>query len=224
MNAAQSAQWKQVIRQALEDARCASPAFMTEDMDTVTQTVTVQIAIQERVKTSKGARWWDVGPIFKVPVVLPRGGGFSLTLPLKKGTEGLLVFCDTCFDSWWANGTQNGPKADNVETPSGTQRQVEVRRHDLNDCGFIPGMCSQVNPLTNYATDAAQLRSDTGSAIVSVSDGRVDVKAYGGTTQALVAHAFYQYWVETVYPFLVSKGFVGGLPPSNSETTLLKGQ
>ena len=177
VNRAEPAQWSQAIKHALNDVRCATPAFLTEDVDPATQTVTVQIAVQERVRTSTGPQWWDMPIIIKVPLVVPRGGGFSLTLPLKKGDEGMLVFCDTCLDFWWVNGQSNAPKADNATSPSGTQRQNEVRRHHFWDCGFLPGMCSQPNVLTNYSTDATQLRSDDGTVAVSVSGSSVALMA-----------------------------------------------
>src|ERR1700733_5561995 len=122
VNRAQSEQWRQIVRQSLNDVRCATPAFLTEDMNADTQTVTIQIAIQEQVRTNAGPQWWDVPPIIMVPVVLPRGGGYSITLPLKKGDEGLLVFCDTCFDFWWVNGQNNSPKPANGSS-SGSQIQ-----------------------------------------------------------------------------------------------------
>ena len=116
--AADSEQWRQAIRQALADTRCATPAFLTEDLDPTTQTVTVQISIQERVRTPTGPQWWDTPPIIKVPIIVPRGGGYAVTLPLKKGDEGLLVFCDTCFDLWWHNG-QEGTIAKNTPNSGG---------------------------------------------------------------------------------------------------------
>lgn len=177
VNAAESAQWKQIIKQSIADVRCASPAFLVEDMNVEEQTVTVQIAIQERVRTNSGAQWWDTPPIVHVPVVLPRGGGFGTTLPLKQGDEGLLVFCDTCFDNWWANGQTNSPPVANWKQldrssalPSGSQVQHEIRRHYIHDCGFIPGMCSQKNTLIDYAADSMQIRSDDGTQVIELSD------------------------------------------------------
>jgi hypothetical protein len=177
LNYAEPSQWRQIVRQALDDVRCASPGFLVEDMSTTTQTVTVQVAIQERVRPASGpAQWWDVPPITNVPVVLPRGGGFAFTLPLKKGNEGLLVFCDTCFDNWWLNGQNGAPPAANVSTPSGSQRQFEVRRHYHHDCGFWPGMWSQPNVLPNYSADSLQIRTDDGTTtVVDVAQGGVTV-------------------------------------------------
>jgi hypothetical protein len=235
INSAEPAQWRQIVRQSLDDTRCASPAFLAEDMNSAKQTVTVQIAIQERVRPANGkAQWWDVPPIVNVPILVPRGGGYSMTLPLKKGDQGLLIFCDTCFDLWWQNGQTNAPTADNVAAtasaagntpvPSGSQRQFEVRRHHVHDCGFAPGLWSQNNVLTDYSTDSLQIRRDDGSAIIDVADGVVSVKSNGGTPLALVNDNFYQWYTANIQPFLVLKGYVGPPVPLDSETTILKGQ
>lgn len=247
--ASEAAQWYQIVRQSLADTRCATPAFLTEDLDAATQTVTVQIAIQERVRvTSKlpGTAWMDIPPIIKVPIILPRGGGYSLTLPLKKGDEGILIFCDTCFDLWWKYGQTNAPKASNAGSPSGTQKQLEIRRHYLHDCGFHPGMWSQPHVLSNYSTTSMQLRSDDGASVVDVSTAgiavtapsvtvkatsAVDIEApetsvfnTGGTPLALVNSEWLTWYTTNVQPFLVSKGYTGPAMPSASQTTILKGE
>jgi hypothetical protein len=169
------------------DLRVATPAFATTDIDPVTQTVTVQIALQERVRTSTGPQWWDVPPIIMVPVVIPRGGGYSITIPIKTGDEGLLVFCDTCFDFWWTNGQNNAPVAANTlaeaqsvelpATPSGSQVQNEVRRHHVHDCGFIPGMWSKPSAaaLSGYSTTSLQIRSDDGDTVIDVAEAGVTI-------------------------------------------------
>jgi Phage protein Gp138 N-terminal domain len=236
LNYADSAQWKQFVRQALADTRCGTPAFLVADMGvgSAPQTVTAQIAIQERVRVPAGQAWYDIPPIINVPVQMPRGGGFSVTLPLKKGDEGFLVFSDTCFDNWWLNGQNNAPPAQNQPplpgpSPSGTQRQFEVRRHYVHDCVFVPGVWSQPNVLENYSTDSLQIRTDDGATVIDVSESGVRVKgatvtaANGGAALALVNDTFFQYFVTKVQPFLVSLGFTGTVP-AGCETTILKGQ
>ena len=229
VNYSDAAQYWQIVKQALDDTRVATPAFLTEDMDAIEQTVTAQIAISERVRTSKGAQWTQITPVAHVPVVLPRGGGYALTLPLKKGDEGLLVFCDTCFDYWWKYGALNG---------GGSRPQLEVRRHHFWDCGFIPGMCSQVNLLPNYSATSAQLRSDDGTTVIDLSSAGITLKTDGAITldagsvaaddgsgaQFLMNDTFFQWYVTNIQPFLVSKGYTGPAVPMGSETTVLKGQ
>lgn len=253
-------QWRQIVRQSLADLRCASPAFLTEDMDPVTQTVTVQIALQERVRVpsaaTAGCAWMDIPPIIKVPIIIPRGGGFSFTLPLKKGNEGLLVFCDTCFDLWWVNGQNSSPVPTMPKgaASSGSQRQLEVRRHHVHDCGFIPGMCSQPNVLSNYSTTSAQLRSDDGTAVVDVAEagvtvtapavqvtttgnaqvtaaGTISLKAPGvsaynasGMPLALVNSSWLSWFTTNIQPFLSGLGYTGPAMPLVSQTTILKGE
>jgi hypothetical protein len=209
----------------------ASPAFLTQDMSS-NQTVTVQIAIQERVRYNGQQQWWDVPPIINVPILIPRGGGFSVTLPLKKGDQGLLIFCDTCFDNWWVNGQTAAPPAQNPGTtaPSGSQRQLEIRRHHVHDCGFFPGMWSQNNLLTDYSTDSLQIRSDDGNTIIDVAEAGVTISGAAvtakneGTALPLMNDTFYQWYVTNIQPFLVAKGYAGPAVPVGSETTILKGQ
>jgi hypothetical protein len=227
----------------LADTRCSTPAFLTEDLDKTAQTVTVQIALQERVRigTGTGTAWMDVPAIIMVPIVLPRGGGYSLTLPLKKGDEGLLVFCDTCFDFWWKNGQSGSPAPTlpNGAVSSGSQRQNEVRRHDVHDCGFVPGMYSQPHVLSNYSTDSLQLRSDDGETFIDVSSTEgitvtspndiqltapgVEINADGGTPLPLVNDNFYQWFITTYMPS-VQYISAAPAPPADPETTVLKGQ
>jgi hypothetical protein len=240
LNYAESEQWKQIIKQALADTRCASPAFLVDDMSD-DQTVTVQIALQERVRQPAGQQWMDIPPIVNVPIMVPRGGGFSQTLPLKKGDQGMLIFCDTCFDNWWVNGQDNAPPAANVTTPSGSQRQLEIRRHYVHDCGFFPGLWSQNNLIEDYSTNSMQLRADDGSAYVDIASNVVTVSGAdevdltaptvhvsdgSGTPLALMNDNFYQYFVVSILPFLrsLTPPYVGPNPPLNSETTVLKGQ
>jgi hypothetical protein len=170
LTAALTAQWKEIIRQALIDLRVAAPAVVTQFNSN--QTVNVQIEISELVRLPDGPQWTAIPPIYNVPIILPRAGGFSLTLPLKAGDEGLLVFCDSCIDLWWQQG--------GVQPPAGAplkQPQFERRRHDLSDCGFIPGPWNQTRVLSNYSTDSAQLRSDDGTVIVDVAEAGITLTA-----------------------------------------------
>jgi hypothetical protein len=163
VNGAESEQWKLILRQALVDLRVAVPGII-QDFDPVTQTATVQIALKEVVRDpEKGPVPTPIAPIYKVPVVLPRAGGFSLTLPLAAGDECLLIFADMCIDLWWTRG--------------GVQEQFERRRHDLSDCFCVPGPWSQPRKLSNYSAGSAQLRSDDGSVIVDVAESGITLKA-----------------------------------------------
>lgn len=165
LNFAESAQWTRSLHAALMDLRVSMPAIVLS-FDPATQTVTAQIAIREIVKTTQGPQNENIIPVNGVPVVLPSAGGFSLTLPLKPGDEGMLVFCDMCIDLWWSRGAgQNQTSGVNTEP----QNQLEQRRHHMSDCGFYPGGRSQPRALGSYSTNSAQLRSDDASVIVDIA-------------------------------------------------------
>lgn len=164
VTAAQTAQWKDILRQAVADLRVAIPGIV-KSFDASKQTAVVQIAIRERVRQLDGPLDVAIAPLQDVPVVLPRAGGFSLTLPIAPGDEVLVIFADMCIDLWWSRGD--------------VQNQLERRRHDLSDCFCIPGPWSQPRVLSGYSATAAQLRSDDGNTVVEVQASKVTVTSAG---------------------------------------------
>ena len=126
-------------------------------------TATVQPAIKAQQRDVKGV-WSDVTlPLcLDVPVQFPGGGGFALTMPMKKGTEGILIFASRCIDAWWQSG--------------GIQKQAELRMHDLSDGMFIPGIFSQPNKLENVNTDFPELRNKEGTVKLTMAAGGFRIK------------------------------------------------
>ena len=155
LNYSDSAIFKAILWKALTNLRAAAPGIIT-DFDPLKQVASVQVAIREIVKTRKGPVATQLAVIHNVPVVMLRGGGFCLTLPLAAGDECLLVFSDMAIDLWWTRG--------------GVQDQIEARRHDLTDCFCIPGPWSQPRKLVGYATDAVQLRSEDGAVVIEMTN------------------------------------------------------
>ncbi|HEJ7869716.1 TPA: phage baseplate assembly protein V [Serratia marcescens] len=112
-----------------------------------------------------------------VPVIFPRGGGVTLTFPVKAGDECLLVFSDRCIDFWWQSG--------------GVQEPVDGRMHDLSDAFAIVGLQSCARKIANISTSAAQLRTDDGAAFIELdpgshavtvtTPGKLTASAQGGT-------------------------------------------
>lgn len=174
LNYAESAQWTRILRQALMDLRCATPAIVQSvDYTQNPPVVTVQVALSELVHTTKGPQWTAMTPISNVPICLPRAGGFLLTLPIKAGDEGLLVFCDACIDLWQKSGGVQPP-------PGAAPVQPNLdggRRHDFWDCGFCPGMSSQAHPVSNWSQNSAQLRSEDATVIVDVAAAGITMTA-----------------------------------------------
>lgn len=133
----------------------ALPAIV-EAVDLTKKTVSLQPAIQAQVRNKEGV-WSNVTlPVLTdCPIVFPGGGGFTLTFPIAKGDEGIVLIASRCIDSWWQSG--------------GVQPQAELRMHDLSDGMFIPGLSSIPNVPTTIATDKVQLRNSAGSHVFELS-------------------------------------------------------
>lgn len=135
--------------------RVSMPGIV-QSFDPDTVTVVVQPAIKGYEPDSNGINQSTTLPLLvDVPVVFPRGGGCTLTFPVKAGDECLVVFADRCIDFWWQNG--------------GVQEPVDDRMHDLSDAFCIVGPQSQAQKISGISTSAAQLRTDDGAAFVEVA-------------------------------------------------------
>src|SRR6185312_7133451 len=93
-----------------QQMRVSMPAVVVS-FDATKQTVSVQPAIKEIVAYLEAGGLWNNNteaiplPVLQdVPVVVPRAGGFTITLPIQPGDECLVVFGDTCIDAWWQSG------------------------------------------------------------------------------------------------------------------------
>lgn len=141
--------------------RVAIPGIITA-FDPEEQTVTVQPALREQIRNLDGSQQWiKIPPLLDVPIVLPRGGGFVITVPIKNGDECLVIFSDMCIDAWFSNGD--------------VQNQIEKRRHDLSDAFAILGTWSQPNVISNYNTTSMQLRNESGTQGITISNSSVDL-------------------------------------------------
>lgn len=146
----------------LSDLRVAAPGII-KSFDAAKQTVTVQVAIRERVNLDGKLSWKDIPILVDVPVCMPRAGGYVLTLPVQAGNECLVVFGDNCMDAWWQSG--------------GVQNQIDMRRHDLSDGYALLGVWSQPRVIPGYSANSAQLRNDAGTVVIEVAGAAVNVTA-----------------------------------------------
>lgn len=157
-------------RQAInEQIRVALPGII-QSFDPDLVTATVQPSVRCMVRDNDGNTTTEDYPLLvDVPVTFPRGGGCTLTFPVRAGDECLLIFADRCIDFWWQNG--------------GIQKPVDPRMHDLSDAFAIVGPQSQTHKISDISTTAAQLRTDDGAAFVEVAAGHaITVKTPGKLT------------------------------------------
>ena len=215
------------ITQALHQFECSLrvsiPAIVVANQDgnafnADLQTVSVQPAIQEVIRKSAVPTLTTLPILDDVPFVIPRAGGWSLTLPIAIGDECLVVFADLGIDMWWQNG--------------GVQKQPDgvLYRHDIGDALAIFGPTSKPRALPDYSATSAQLRSDDGTVVISLSPGSISITAPsiligdGGTASALMTKNFLDYWNVNILPFLGGLGYGGPAPPTDSVTEVVEGQ
>ena len=147
------------------DLRVACPGII-QSFNPVEQTVTVQLALRENVSNSEYQKEWrEIQPLLDVPIVIPRAGGYCITMPVERGDECLVVFGDMCIDGWWQQG--------------GIQNQVDksMRRHDLSDGFAILGTWSQPRRIKDYSINSCQIKSEHGKACIELKENDVNIKA-----------------------------------------------
>lgn len=157
-----------VLDGALADVWTALPGTV-ESFDPVAMTCSVQPAIKMRASAPDGSTTSVALPLLvDCPVQFPAGGNCTLTFPVAKGDECLVVFASRCIDAWWQS--------------SGVQEQAEPRMHDLSDGFVLLGTRSRPRALADVSTGSAQLRSDDGATFIDLdpSTQKVKIVAPGG--------------------------------------------
>ncbi|MBP6064028.1 MAG: hypothetical protein KA467_00970 [Bacteroidales bacterium] len=150
------------------DLRCAAPGII-QSFDETKQTVVVQLAIKELIFMDR-LQSLPIPQLGDVPIVVPRAGNFVITVPPKKGDECLVVFADTCIDSWWKLGEETGNP-----NSTGARDPMSVRRHDLSDAFAILGTWSQPKKIETYATDCMEIRTLDGKNKVQIKDDAIKI-------------------------------------------------
>lgn len=157
--------------------RVAMPGII-QSFDADAVTATIQPAVKASVRQPDGTVASVALPLLvDVPVEFPRGGGVTLTFPIKPGDECVVEFADRCIDYWWQNG--------------GVQEPVDPRQHHLADAFARVGPQSQAKKISGISTSAAQLRTDDGAAFIEIdpgshavtvtTPGKLTASAQGGT-------------------------------------------
>lgn len=146
------------IAEAISSTMRVSLPGIIQSFDPDSVTCTVQPAIKGAVADEQGNNVSANLPLLTdVPVIFPRGGGCTITFPVKEGDECLVVFSDRCIDFWWQSG--------------GIQEPVDQRQHDLSDAFAIIGPMSQAEKISGISTDAVQIRTDDGASFIELSQG-----------------------------------------------------
>ncbi|RYF10319.1 MAG: hypothetical protein EOO40_05395 [Deltaproteobacteria bacterium] len=75
-----------------------------------------------------GAAPQPMAQLHRVPVIMPKGAGYSIRYPISLGDTGLAVFADRNLDTYLASSGQV------LVDPN------DDRAHDLSDATFVPGL------------------------------------------------------------------------------------
>lgn len=103
-----------------------------KDIDYGKQTATLEVLY----KPTFGSKQIDFPPLLEVPIQQPRGGGFAVTLPIKKGDYGFVDFGARDLDNWWETGE--------------AREAASQRYHSFSDGVFIPGGSPAPKVMSNY--------------------------------------------------------------------------
>jgi len=203
---------EEALRAAFDGERAnlwtALPGII-QSFDPVTQTCTIQPSIKALMTSPAGIRSWVQLPLLvDCPVYFPKGGIFTMTFPVAKGDEALVVFSSRSIDAWWASG--------NVDI------QSPLRMHDLSDGMVFVGFGSKPNIISGISTDTVQIRLNDGSDFIELAaDGSINLTSWTGMIAAFGMNAIPAGWlacpvaqtlVSTVsYPRLFAKlGYTWG--------------
>jgi hypothetical protein len=141
--------------------RVAAPAVI-KSFDAATQTVSAQLVIKERVFIDGVYTDKKFLPFTDVPIFMPRAGNFVITMPITVGDECLLVFTDTCIDSWFQDGGEEN-------------KQFFQRRHNMNDAFAICGIWNQKNTIPGYVSNALNIRSLDNNVLVEMTNSEINL-------------------------------------------------
>jgi len=154
--------YRKLLDQFEFDMRVASPGII-QSFNATSQTVTVKVALREKINLNGNLAWEEIPVLVDVPVFMPRAGNYVLTMPVTAGDECLVIFGDACMDAWWQSG--------------GIQNQIDRRRHDLSDGFALLGVWSQPKKISGYSTSTTQLRNLSGDTYAEIDGTTVNVIA-----------------------------------------------
>lgn len=146
---------KQGVKNYSKEIHTAMPGII-ESFNPELQTASVQPAIKRMFKTDDGEVELispeNLPLCINVPVIFPRGGGFSLTMPVKAGDECLLIFCERSIDLWHERGSVQEPLA--------------RRFHSFSDAVAYVGLSSKVNKIPDYDPENTVIKKDDGTVYI----------------------------------------------------------
>ncbi len=116
-----------------------------ESFDVADQTAKISIAYS-RSTIDDVEKLKEYPVLIDCPVIVLTGGKGSLTLPIAKGDQCLVLFNDRDIDSWFAGGA--------------TALLNTTRKHSFSDGIALVGLHSLNKSISNYSSDRVELGYD----------------------------------------------------------------
>ncbi len=151
----------QVLRDVLESRLCDVHTALPGEIvsySSITKLATVKPLLKRKYATGELV---SLPNIQNVPVNHPRTKDSGIHLPIKKGDGVLIVFIERSIDKWISQGGEVSPE--------------DPRKHSLSDAICIPGLFSQVDPITVDEPDALTIKNKD-MTIELFDDGKVKLK------------------------------------------------
>lgn len=151
----------------LSDVRVALPGRIVS-YDAASQLADVKPQIHRRFPDGHTE---ELPILVDVPILWPRSGGASITLPVLAGDPVLLLFSDRSIEDWLSKGEEGPPE--------------DPRKHHLTDALGIMGVMPVSETGDGNGTDLLVKYGD--STITIRADGNVELDAAGNELHATAA-------------------------------------
>jgi len=136
-----------------------------EKYDAAKQVADIKPLIKNPVVFEDGEEILEsIAVIPNVPVLHPRGGGFYIHLPLKKGDNVTLLFSDRAIDAY-----MDSSGAVDVDP-------IDFRAHDITDAIALPGWYTLPRAIKEPLGNSLIIAKEGGGGIIEMKeDGQVSI-------------------------------------------------
>lgn len=141
--------------------------------DAQTQTAHVQPQLKRMILDEDGGKTYESLPLLPyVPVLFPRAGGYTMTLPLGPGDFVWVMISDAGLSEWLETGQESEP--------------WDTRRHHPSGAVCYPGCYPDTQPLADADTGGLMLGKDGAETQIRISPSEIKL---GATAAQFVALA-----------------------------------
>lgn len=182
------------VRDYLKSHHTMLPAVI-DSFNSSTQRAKVKIAYSQELFSGEKL---DYPVLVDVPVFMMRWGGFTISMPVKKGNECGVLFSERSLSRFKKFGSTNDVPTD-------------VRFFDLSDGWAVCGLNSDKNKIPSYDSDNLVIKSDNGNtAFTLTNDGKFSIENSSGEFVEEVSNLLGVLEAETV---TVTQGSSSGTYP-----------